>query len=112
MFSKLFTGTTVLICAHKYFTPPSRFDGSPSQPVKEWMDIGASRKAAELLIWHRVYLKSSPSPTAVQLYNGGGWTWATAELMVLGYRPGPKGWDEPVRPSLLGKIHNAILALL
>ena len=92
----------VIVACKSYFTPPSNFEDPPSQHVKEWMDNGASRMAAELLVWHRVYLKSPPSPAAEHLYNGGGWTWHTAELMVRGYRPGPEGWNEPVRTSLLG----------
>lgn len=93
----------VIVACKSYFKPPSNFEDPPSQHVKEWMDNGASRKVAELLVWHRVYLKSPPSPAAEQLYKGGGrWTWHTAELMVRGYRPGPEGWNEPVRTSLLG----------
>jgi hypothetical protein len=93
--------------ALQYFSPPSNFDGPPSNEVREWMEKGgASRKAAELLIWHGVYANHR-SPAARQLMLGGGWTAVTAELRIRGYEPGPDSkypdseymttWGNPVK---------------
>lgn len=83
-------GGAVLYFATMYFTPPSNFDGPPSPYVKEWMEKGkASRRAAELLVWHRVNYKNYRSPAARQLMAAGGWTAASAELSIRGYKPGP-----------------------
>jgi hypothetical protein len=73
----------------------------------------ASRKVAELLVWHGVMLGNESSPAAIQLL-GCGYTLATAELKIRGYESGgPKeGWDEPVRTSLLGEVRDALLAPL
>lgn len=109
-----FVSGAVLIClTTRYFTPPSDFDGPPSQPVKEWMDQKrTSRKVAELLVWHGVILGNEPSPAAIQLL-GCGYTLATAELKIRGYESGgPNGWDEPVCTSLLGEVRDALLAPL
>lgn len=89
---------TVLYLAKMYMTPPSNFDGPPSPEVKEWMEKGgASRRAAELLVWHGVCYNKPGSMAAKQLIDGGGYTWATAELYIRGYKPGPEGWANPVR---------------
>lgn len=113
MFSSFVLGVsgTALIClAARYFTPPSNFDGPPSAKVKEWMDQKrASRKVAELLVWHGVMLGNESSPAAIQLL-GCGYTLATAELKIRGYESdGPDGWKNPVRTSLLGEVRNALL---
>ena len=94
--------------ALQYFSPPSNFDGPPSNKVREWMETGkTSRKAAELLVWHRVYYTLSRSPAAYQLMAAGGWTAAYAELKIRGYEPGPDSkypnseymttWGNPVK---------------
>jgi hypothetical protein len=112
MFSKLFVGAGVLICANNYFTPPSNFDAPPSPLVKEWMkEKGASRNVAELLVWHGVILGNERSPAAIHLLNYG-YPVAFAELKIRGYESGPKGWDEPVRTSMLGEVVNAVKTLL
>ena len=94
--------------ALQYLSPPSKFDAPPSIEVKKWMEKGgASRKAAELLVWHGVYYANSRSPAAQQLIRVGGWTAAYAELRIRGYEPGPDSkypnqkymttWENPVK---------------
>jgi hypothetical protein len=91
--TQMFTGVLTTVGAYitlLYLSPPSNFDGPPSPDVKEWMEKGkASRRAAELLVWHRVYYENSRSPAAHQLMAAGGWTAASAELSIRGYEPGP-----------------------
>ena len=112
MFSKFLVGASVLLCATRYFSPPSNFDNPPSQQVKEWMEKGgASRKVAELLVWHGVILGNERSPAAIDLLNYG-YPVALGELKIRGYESGPKGWDEPVRTSLLGEVVNALKSSL
>jgi hypothetical protein len=99
MFAILFPTMCAIYCVSRYFTPPTNFDCPPSKEVKEWMETGgASRKAAELLVWHGVYYKNPGSPAAEQLIrSGGGWTWVAAELKIRGYKAGKDGWSNPVR---------------
>ncbi len=115
MFAYVLTTAGTIYIALRYFSPPSNFDAPPSIEVKKWMEKGravgggggASRKAAELLVWHRVYYANSRSPAAHQLIRTGGWTAAYAELRIRGYEPGPDSnypnreymttWENPIK---------------
>jgi hypothetical protein len=72
---------------------------------------GASRKVAELLVWHGVIFGNERSPAAIALLNYG-YPLSLGELKIRGYESGPNGWDDPVCTSLLREVVNALKSSL